>query len=134
MYDFSKNNFSKSSEAGYTFKVKTAWGEDTDFLITVRGEQSKTVRDASKTQYNEDEMKKRAAKQRGTEYNPSLDELEDSLIEACTVRIISWTGIGSAGVELPFTKENASLVLRGNDHIQTQILTESRLASNFRPK
>ena len=133
MFDISKNNFSQSSEAGYEFKVKTAWGEDTDFLIKVRGEQSKIVRDYSKRKYNEYTMKENAAKARGKTYSMDLEEAEDSLIESAIVRIISWSGISNAGKELPFTKENAELVLKGNDHIQSQILEESKLSHNFRP-
>lgn len=132
MYDI-KNNFAQASEAGYEFAVKTPWGEDTDFFITVRGDQSKIVRDFIKKRINEDQMKERAAKARGKVYEKSIEELEDELLEHCFVRIISWRGLGDKGVEVQLNKENSDKVLKGNDHIQSQIMEESRLTLNFRP-
>jgi hypothetical protein len=133
LFDISKNNFSQDSETGFEFAVKTPWGEDTDFFIKVRGEQSKIVRDYSKRKYNEYVMKEQAAKKRGKEYSLDLEEAEESLIESAIVRIISWRGIADNGKPLEFTKENAEKVLKPNDYIQAQILEESKLALNFRP-
>ena len=134
MYLFDiKNNFSQSSEIGYEFAVLTAWGEKTDFFIKVRGEQSKLVRDFSKRQYNENQMKERAAKARGKVYDMDIEDAETSLLDSCFTRIISWKGLTDNGVAVPLTKENSDKLLRGNDHIQTQILEESRLTENFRP-
>ena len=132
MFDISKSNFSQASESGFEFAVKTAWGEDTDFLIKVRGEQSKIVRDYSKRKYNEYAMKENAAKARGKTYVMDIEDAEDELVQSAIVRIISWSGIVDGGKPLEFNKENAERVLKGNDHIQNQIMEESKLALNFR--
>lgn len=133
MFDLSKNNFGAASEEGFEFHVKAPWGEDTDFVIKVRGEYSKTVQSFQKKKYNEFQLKQTAAKRRGNEYEITLEEAEAMSIEAAINRIVSWKGLGQDGKELPFTKETAEMVLKDNSYIVEQITAESKAAINFRP-
>ena len=61
----------------------------------------------------------------------SLEDAEDMAIESCITRIISWRGLGEAGVEIPFTKENVERILREHSWIRTQIMEESDQLLNF---
>lgn len=135
LFDLSKNDVSKSAEAGYEFQlVMPGSGDETGAFITVRGEQSPVVKSFAKKKYNEYQMQEQAAKRKGKEYSMSLEEAEEMSIESATNRVISWRGIANEGAEVPFTKEACATVLKDHPWIREQILEESQQAYNFRPK
>ena len=135
LFDLSKNDVSKSAEAGYEFELTMPGsGESTGAFITVRGEQSPVVKQYAKKKYNEYQMQVQAAKRKGKEFELGLDEAEDLSIESATNRIISWRGIADDGVELQFSKEIANKVLRDHSWIREQILETSSNLFNYDPK
>ena len=61
----------------------------------------------------------------------TLEEAEDFSVEAATVRVISWKGIGEDGKEVPFNKENAARILKKYPFIREQIMDHSDNIFNF---
>lgn len=133
MLDLKVTNLAESAEAGFEFELLLPESKDkTGGFITVRGSQSPTVRNYSKRKWNEYNVKVQQAKRKGKEVEEmTLDEAEDLAIENAVNRIISWRGIGEAGVEIPFTKENAETVLRKHSWIREQVMEESDNLMNF---
>lgn len=135
MFDLSKKNFSEAAEAGYTFELKLPTGEATGAFITVRGEQSKVVKQYGRKKFSEMQMKEQAARRRGKDAETmTLEEAEELAIETAIVRLIGWKGISDAGKEVPFTKEAAAEILREHSWIREQIMQESNELLNFRPE
>ena len=133
MLDLKVTNLAESAETGFEFELLLPESKDkTGGFITVRGSQSPTVRNYSKRKWNEYNVKVQQAKRKGKEVDEmTLDEAEDLAIENAVNRIISWRGIGEAGVEIPFTKENAETVLRKHSWIREQVMEESDNLMNF---
>ena len=135
LFDLSKNDVSKSAEAGYEFElVLPGSGDATGAFITVRGEQSPVVKTFAKKKYNEYQMQVQAAKRKGKDFELGLEEAEEMSIESATNRVISWRGIANEGAEVPFTKEACATILKDHPWIREQVLEESQQAYNFRPK
>lgn len=133
MLDLKVTNLAESAEAGFEFELLLPESKDkTGGFITVRGSQSPTVRNYSKRKWNEYNVKVQQAKRKGKEAEEmTIDEAEDLAIEKAVNRIIGWRGIGEAGVEIPFTKENAETVLRKHSWIREQVMEESDNLMNF---
>ena len=132
MLDLKVKNLSETSEAGYEFEL--VWpptGEKTGAFVKVRGAESKVARAYARKKYSEYRQKELMAKRKGREDEMSLDEAEDMAIETAITRIISWKGINDAGVEVPFTKENAERILREHSWIREAIVEESDQLLNF---
>lgn len=135
MLDLTKNNFAEAAEAGYEFQLRLPTGDLTDAFITVRGNDSKTVRAFNRKKYNEMRQKQQIAKRRGRDEEEfTIEEGEDLAIESAIVRIISWKNIAEKGVEVPFNKENADKILREHPWIREQVMEEASLITNFRPE
>lgn len=133
MLDLKVTNLAESAETGYEFELLLPETKDkTGGFVKVRGSQSPTVRNYGKRKYNEYQVRVQQAKRKGKEVDDlTLDEAEDLAVENATNRIISWRGIGEGGVELPFTKENADMVLRKHSWIREQVMEESDNQVNF---
>ena len=133
MLDLKVTNLAESAEAGFEFELLLPESKDkTGGFITVRGSQSPTVRNYSKRKWNEYNVKVQQAKRKGKEVEEmTIDEAEDLAIENAVNRIIGWRGIGEAGVEIPFTKENAETLLRKHSWIREQVMEESDNLMNF---
>lgn len=136
MFDLAKNNFAEAAEQGYEFELRLpGTNEATGAFITVRGDQSKTVKAYARKKYNEFKMKEQAARRRGKEVEDmTLEEAEELAIESAIVRIIGWKGIMENGKELPFSKEVAERVLKDHPWIRDAVTEESSQLLNFRPK
>ena len=135
LFDLSKNDPSKSAEAGYEFQlVLPGSGEATGAFVTVRGEHSPVVKQYAKKKYNEYQMQVQAAKRKGKDYELSLDESEVMSVESATNRVISWRGIANEGTEVVFSKDTCAEILKQHSWIREQVLEESQQAFNFRPK
>lgn len=137
LFDLSKNDVSKSAEAGFEFELVMPGSVDsTGAFITVRGELSNIVKQFDKKSYNEYQMQLQAAKRKNKdkEYTISLDEAEEMAVNAAVNRVISWRGLADAGVEIQFSKQVAETILKDHPWIREQIMEESKLALNFRPK
>jgi hypothetical protein len=134
MFDLSKNNFAETAEAGYEFQLRLPTGDLTDAYITVRGDNSKTVKAFNRRKFTEMRQKQQIAKRRGRDEEEfTIEEGEDLAVESAIVRIISWKNIAEKGIEIPFTKENADRILREHPWIREQVMEESSLITNFRP-
>ena len=132
MLDLAVKNLAEQSEAGYEFEL--TWpptGEKTGAFVKVRGAQSKVSRAFARKKYTEFRQKEQMAKRKGREDEMSLDEADDMAIETAITRIISWKGITDAGVEVPFTKENAERILREHSWIREAVVEESDQLLNF---
>jgi hypothetical protein len=135
MFDLSKNDVSKLAEAGFEFElVMPGLGESTGAFVTVRGEYSPTVKEHGKKAYNEYQMQVQASKRKGKEYEISIEESKEMAVKSAVVRVISWRNVAFEGAEVPFTKEAAASILKDHTWIIDQIMEESQLAFNFRPK
>jgi hypothetical protein len=135
-FDLSKNNYGEAAEAGYTFELKLpGTGEATGAFITVRGDQSKTVKAYARKKYAEFKLKETQARRRGKEAEDmTLDEAEELAIEAAIVRVIDWKGIAENGKDVPFTKENAERIFKEHSWIREAVTEESGQILNFRPE
>jgi hypothetical protein len=132
MLDLKVKNLSETSEAGYEFELTyPGSGERTGAFIKVRGAESKIARAYARKKYLEYRQKEIMAKRKGREEEMSLEDAEDMAIESCITRIISWRGLGEAGAEVSFNKENAERILREHSWIRTQIMEESEQLLNF---
>jgi hypothetical protein len=132
MLDLKVKNLSETSEAGYEFEL--VWpptGERTGAFVKVRGAESKVARAYARKKYTEYRQKEITAKRKGREEEMSLEDAEDMAIESCITRIISWRGLGEAGTEVPFTKENAERILREHSWIRTEVMNASDELLNF---
>jgi hypothetical protein len=132
-FDLKNHNYTEIAEAGYEFELKLpGTGEGTGAFITVRGDQSKTVKAFGRKKYSEFKLREQQAKRRGKEAEEmTLEEAEELSIESATVRIISWKNITEGGKEVPFTKENAERILKEYPFIKDQVLEEAGSLLNF---
>ena len=132
MLDLAVKNLAEQSEAGYEFELLfPGSGDKTGAFVTVRGAQSKTSRACARKKYTEFRQKEQMARRKGREEEMSLDDAEDMAIETAIVRIIKWRGIAEAGVDVPFTKENAERILREHSWIREAVVEESDQLLNF---
>lgn len=136
MLDLTKTNLSQAAETGYEFEVRLPGTlEATGAFITVRGDQSPTVKTYGKRKYQEFKVREQAAKRRGRDAEDlTLDEAEELAIESAIVRVISWRGITEGGKEVPFTKENAARIFKEHSWIREAVMEESSQLLNFRPE
>jgi hypothetical protein len=132
-FDLKNHNYTEIAEAGYEFELKLpGTGEGTGAFITVRGDQSKTVKAFGRKKYAEFKLREQQAKRRGKEpEDMTLEEAEELSIESATVRIITWKNIKEDGKEVPFTKENAERILKEYPFIKDQVIEEAGSLLNF---
>jgi hypothetical protein len=132
-FDLAKHNYTEIAEAGYEFELKLpGTGEGTGAFITVRGDQSKTVKAFGRKKYSEFKLREQQAKRRGKDVEDmTLEEAEELSIESAVVRIITWKNISENGKDVPFTKENAERILKEYPFIKDQILEEAGSLLNF---
>lgn len=136
MLDLKKTNYAETAEIGFEFELLLP-GDNTPSgaKITVRGDQSKTVKAYARKKYAEFKAREQAMRRRGKgDEEMTLEEAEDLAIEAAVVRVIGWKGISEGGVPVEFTKENASRVFRDHPWIREQIMEVAQDILNFRPE
>lgn len=133
-FDLQTQDYTKSAETGYSFELQLPDGTVSDAKLTVIGDLSATVQNYSKRKYKEIKSQIDAAKRRGKEWEPSLEDAEDDAIEGCLVRLIGWEGFTEGGKTVEFSKEKAKEVLKQHSWIRDQIYEESRNVANFTPK
>jgi hypothetical protein len=133
-FDLAKHNYTEIAEAGYEFELKLpGTGEGTGVFITVRGDQSKTVKAFGRKKYSEFKLREQQAKRRGKDVDDmTLEEAEELSVESAIVRVISWKNITENGKDVAFTKENAERIFKEYSWIKDQILEESGQLLNFR--
>ncbi len=133
-FDLAKHNYTEIAEAGYEFELKLpGTGEGTGVFITVRGDQSKTVKAFGRKKYSEFKLREQQAKRRGKDVDDmTLEEAEDLGIESAIVRVIGWKNITENGKEVAFTKENAERIFKEYSWIKDQVMEEAGQLLNFR--
>lgn len=133
-FDLAKHNYTEIAEAGYEFELKLpGTGEGTGVFITVRGDQSKTVKAFGRKKYSEFKLREQQAKRRGKDVEDmTLEEAEELSIESAIVRVINWKNITENGKEVAFTKENAERIFKEYSWIKDQVMEESGQLLNFR--
>jgi hypothetical protein len=132
MFDIAKQNPVSAAEAGYKFDVTLPDGSKTDFKITVRGDNSPTVKNHGRSVYQQIKTQEQQAKRRGKEWEIDLDEAEDMSSEAAAVRVIGWEGLAENGKEVPFTKEKAIALFKEHAWLRDQVMEASQNPFNFR--
>jgi hypothetical protein len=134
-FDLAKHNYTEIAEEGYKFELKLpGTGEGTGVFITVRGDQSKTVKAFGRKKYSEFKLREQQAKRRGKEVDDmTLEEAEELSIESAVVRVIAWENITENGKEVLFTKENAERIFKEHSWIKDQVMEEAGQLLNFRP-
>ena len=133
-FDLAKHNYTEIAEVGYEFELKLpGTGEATGVFITVRGDQSKTVKAFARKKYAEFKLREQQAKRRGKEADDmTLEEAEELSIESAVVRVIGWKNLTENGKDLPFTKENAERVFKDFSWVKEAVMEESGQLLNFR--
>jgi hypothetical protein len=133
-FDLAKHNYTEIAEAGFEFELKLpGTGEGTGVFITVRGDQSKTVKAFGRKKYSEFKLREQQAKRRGKDVDDmTLEEAEELSIESAIVRVIGWKNITENGKEVPFTKENAERIFKEYSWIKDQVVEEAGQLLNFR--
>jgi len=133
-FDLKTQNFSAAAEQGFTFNLTLPDGTESDATLTILGDLSPTVKNYGKKKYKEITQQTKAAKARGKEWEPSLDEAEEMAIEAAMVRLIGWNGFTEEGKKVEFSREKAEVVLKEHSWIRDIIMQESNNVSNFTPR
>ena len=133
-FDLAKHNYTEIAEAGYEFELKLpGTGEGTGVFITVRGDQSKTVKAFGRKKYSEFKLREQQAKRRGKDVDDmTLEEAEELSIESAVVRVIGWKNITENGKDVAFSKENAERIFRDFTWIKEQVMEEAAQLLNFR--
>ncbi len=133
-FDLAKHNYAEIAESGFKFELKLpGTGEGTGVFITVRGDQSKTVKAYGRKKYNEFKLREQQAKRRGKEVDDlTLEEAEELTIESAVIRVIDWENITENGKPVPFTKENAERIFKEYTWIKDQVMEEAGQLLNFR--
>lgn len=131
-FDIKKNDPELVAEKGYSFNLELPDGTRTDAVITVRGANSKKVKEHSRKTYKETEQNRVLAKRKGKDYELSLDELTEMAIESAVVRVIKIEGIEEGGKAVESTPENIYRLCKDYDFLRTQILEQSDNIFNFR--
>lgn len=130
-FDLKKNNLAEQSETGYEFElVYPATGEAVDAFITVRGNESKVVKNFLRKRFNENQVLVKKGKKKDDSI--TIEEFLDNQIELAVVKTIGWRGIQVDGVDLPFTQENAEKIYREHEWIREAVEKESAEIENFR--
>ena len=133
MFDLNKMNIAELSEKGHEFELKIPEiGTPTGAFLTVKGDNSNTVRNYTKKQFEVMQSKAKMARKRGKEVDEiTLSEAEDMAVEAATVRLVAWRGIVEDGKEVKFTEENVKRILKEHPWIRQAIMDESEQLANF---
>lgn len=133
MFDLKKMNIADLSEKGYEFELKIPEiGTPTGAFLTVKGDNSKTVRNYTKKQFEVMQSKAKQARKRGKEVEEiTISEAEDMAVEAAIVRLVDWKGIVEDGKEVKFNEENVRRILKEHPWIRQAIMDESEQLSNF---
>jgi hypothetical protein len=133
-FDLAKHNYTEIAEAGFEFELKLpGTGEGTGVFITVRGDQSKTVKAFGRKKYSEFKLREQQAKRRGKDVDDmTLEEAEELSVESAIVRVIGWKNITENGKEVTFTKENAERIFKEYSWIKDQVMEEAGQLLNFR--
>ena len=136
MLDLKKSNYAEVAEAGFEFELKLpGTDEPSGAFVTVRGDNSKTVKAYSRKKYSEFRAREQMQKRRGKEADEmTIDEAEDLSIEAAIVRVISWKGITEGSTVVEFNKENATRIFRDHPWIREQVMEVAQDILNFRPE
>ena len=131
--DLAKTNIAAEAESGYEFELlHPATGEGTGGFVKVRGERSRTVQQHARKIVTEMQKREKIAKGKGKDVDLSIEELEDLSVDRAVVRIISWRGISENGEDIPFTKENATRILKEHSWIKEAVFENSDDLLNFR--
>lgn len=133
-FDIVSQNFSSAAEQGYTLPLILPDGTESDATLTILGDLSPTVKNFGKRKYKEIKSQVEAAKRRGKEWEPSLEEAEFSAVEAALVRLVGWDGFTEGGKKIEFSKAKAEEVLTQHTWIREFIMNESANVVNFTPK
>ncbi len=134
-FDLVKQDFSKSSEQGFTFELNLPTGEPSGAKLTVRGDMSPTVKTYSRRKFAEFQQKQVIAKRKGKDADDmSLEEAEELAVESALVRLMGWEGITENGKPVEFSKEKAEEILKAHPWIREAIVQEASDVTNFRPK
>lgn len=133
-FDLAKHNYTEIAEVGYKFELKLpGTGEGTGVFITVRGDQSKTVKAFGRKKYSEFKLREQQAKRRGKEVDDlTLEEAEELSIESAVIRVIGWENITENGKVVAFSKENAERIFKDYSWIKDQVMEEAGQLLNFR--
>jgi hypothetical protein len=133
-FDLAKHNYTEIAEVGYKFELKLpGTGEATGVFITVRGDQSKTVKAFGRKKYAEFKLREQQAKRRGKDVDDmTLEEAEELSIESAVIRVIDWENITENGKPVTFSKENAERIFKEYPWIKEAVMEESGQILNFR--
>lgn len=132
MLDLSKQDPSKAAEAGFEFNVVLPDGTETEATVKVRGRNSKKVQAFTRQLSQEITQREQAQARRGKKTEMTAEEIEELAVRVSANRVISWTKLGKDGVELPYSEENAEMLMKDYPFLREQIMEESDNLLNFR--
>ena len=134
-FDLKKNDSQKLAEQGYTFDVVMPDGTITDMKFEIRGSKSKIVVDFYRNYFSKRQVSDNAYKKRyGRDPEPiSFAESEDFAIEASALRIKGWSNVVEDKVEIKYSPEEATRLMREYPDLREVVMKESEELLNFRP-
>lgn len=130
-FDLAALDTSRGAEEGYTLTlVHPKTGEATPVTITVLGADSETFRDKQR-----EILRRRAERMNRTrKLTVAPEEAEADSLELLVAVISGWSGMTLDGAELPFSGENARMVLRRFGWIREQVDQAVSDRANFLPR
>ncbi len=132
MLDLAKQDPSKAAEAGFEFNVVLPDGTETEATVKVRGRNSKKVQAFTRQLSQEITQREQVQARRGKKTEMTAEEIEELAVRVSANRVISWTKLGKDGVELPYSEENAEMLMKDYPFLREQIMEESDNLLNFR--
>lgn len=130
-FDIFKNDVVELAEEGYKFAVKTPDGVDTDWVIHVRGSNSKIAKDHARKLFQKTQAEELRNRKRNKETEFNLDDAEAQVVEIAVTRIKGWEGLESDGKVVKFTPEVATQLLTKHDWARKQVIEQSDNEANF---
>lgn len=112
-------------DAGAELLIKDQYGKDTEFFVTIRGQDSKAFRMADKRRHFE----LLEAKQKGREIKEfDLDQMDIELIADC---VVSWRGLVDGGKDVECSRENVIDLFQSAPYMINQVLEFIANRANF---
>lgn len=116
-----------SSANTFEFEYINERGKNTDFFITIIGEQAESVTKKVLSKINQERIQNQQLKKRGKDeiFKP-IEDIFDDNIENVAACVVDWRGVDEV-----FSPELAFQVLKNNKLIYDQVKKESENLANF---
>lgn len=130
--DLKQYDLAEICETGHEFQlIAPGTRELTDLKVTVRGGDSKTVKQWTRGQFMKRQQKAALVRRGAKQEEISLEEAEEFAAQSAAQRVISIKNFEENGKPLESTPENILHIMRKYDWIRDQVVEESDFLPNF---